>query len=1105
MVADVGGTVELPPVGCDYLSPEEVHEIIDNLPAGVTIELAAIHKDIACGTNGTPQFPWCPPAGLCEDPADGNGSLGGRRDCFDSTLELSIDFKNNGIPFHHRDITIGPVTCAVHTAPRTVGDAVQDFDTVMFDLQGQLGGGDPDFASLVITAGNNNGLPSPGHTTLTQLPGGQFAVDSFFDITYRIDWVGTAAGVLNGASGSTTAIVRMRTGTIPDCDGSCPVGTICEKTVVVLADGTIDVCCDCIAAPPQCQPLPDGSACEPFTCSDGVSLCSPSCSTVDPLTGVVTVTACDCRPPDECQVDAGTSPGPRVETRGGGDPCVVPPGPPGTITLPPPGCDYLSPEEVHVILDGLPAGATIELAPIHKSFICKQGPAGGFPGCPPPGICEEPGGSLGGQVDCFQSVLEMTVTGTGPLAGFNRILSIPTECQVHTGPRTPGDAIQEFDTDMFFLQGELPPGDPDFCVLKITGGTGFGMPSPGQTTLTELPGGSYAVDSFFNITYQIEYVGCANGALAGLSGTTIAKLEMVTGTTPSCVGGCPAGEECEEIQTVNADGTITVCCNCIPAPTCDPNPDGLGCQPFVCPDPAVEDCQAICVHFDAATGQTVVTDCECRNIGDCHVEMVPIGAGGGRGTPGTGGCVVPDTSGGGTINLPPDGCDYLSPDEFHLIVPDSVPAGTTIEVDASHHGFLCCDVTCPPPAPPPDLCRDNPGRGGSILCNDDCTSEVLPGGNLGGEIERFDSILTLNMNGTGDLAGFSTSIDIAVACEVHTALRTPGDPVQSFPTEMVQMVGALDPGDADLCSLTIIAGSNFGLPPSTGQTTLALLPSGDYNVDSFFDMEYQIDFVGCPGGALGGLTGSTTGTLRMETGSGATEIPKCVGNCPAGTQCVESVTTFSDGSFDMCCNCVTVPVLTAVSSCAVHDPNGIQAGPERKCMSIVAPSPRGACDPRNDTTIEPRFYGIGGATSPDFNEIDFVLNGPAAGAVTVSASCTDGSTPSASPVTVSTDGLTVTAIFDPALPNTHCCTLTLGGGATGSQVIKMLRGDVNGSTRVNATDKNIVKLKASTQTPPLVCDDFFYDVDMSGRINATDKNLVKARITTTPALDALCP
>ena len=47
-VADAGGTVVLPPIGCDYLSPDEVHVIIDGLPPGTTLELKPIHKDFIC-------------------------------------------------------------------------------------------------------------------------------------------------------------------------------------------------------------------------------------------------------------------------------------------------------------------------------------------------------------------------------------------------------------------------------------------------------------------------------------------------------------------------------------------------------------------------------------------------------------------------------------------------------------------------------------------------------------------------------------------------------------------------------------------------------------------------------------------------------------------------------------------------------------------------------------------------------------------------------------------------------------------------------------------------------------------------------------------------
>ncbi|MCH7814204.1 MAG: hypothetical protein IID40_09315, partial [Planctomycetes bacterium] len=194
------------------------------------------------------------------------------------------------------------------------------------------------------------------------------------------------------------------------------------------------------------------------------------------------------------------------------------------------------------------------------------------------------------------------------------------------------------------------------------------------------------------------------------------------------------------------------------------------------------------------------------------------------------------------------------------------------------------------------------------------------------------------------------------------------------------------------------------------------------------------------------------------------------------------------------------PTATGWKTRATHDPFSQEGPPSSWEMVIAAAPPRvGPPDPRTDTQIEPRFYGSGG-TAQAFLEVVIDLDGAATGAVTVDAVCTDASTHGAA-VTVSTDGLTVTAKFEPPLPNTECCTMTLGGGAGGSQVIKILQGDVNGSGRVNATDKNLVKGKITSRDPPLAGDDFFYDINMSGRINATDKNLVKGRVTTANELD----
>ncbi|MFQ5417921.1 MAG: hypothetical protein ACE5FL_12845, partial [Myxococcota bacterium] len=53
---------------------------------------------------------------------------------------------------------------------------------------------------------------SPGHTTLTDLGNGTFNVDSFFDITYTIQFQGAAGSALDGLSGTTQATIQMRTG-----------------------------------------------------------------------------------------------------------------------------------------------------------------------------------------------------------------------------------------------------------------------------------------------------------------------------------------------------------------------------------------------------------------------------------------------------------------------------------------------------------------------------------------------------------------------------------------------------------------------------------------------------------------------------------------------------------------------------------------------------------------------------------------------------------------------------------------------------------------------------------------------------------------------------
>jgi hypothetical protein len=404
-------------------------------------------------------------------------------------------------------------------------------------------------------------------------------------------------------------------------------------------------------------------------------------------------------------------------------PCEVPDNGTGTADLPPPGCGYVSPQDLHVIIDGLPPGTEIHIDPVHEEFFNTN---------------SAPGGNLGGEVETFDSILTMQMTGTGDLAGFNRFISIQLAAITHTGPRNPGDPVQTFPNDMFRLEGELF-GDPDFDFLRIEGGTSFGLPSPGQTELTKLPTGNFNVDSFFDVTYRIEFQGAPGSILEGMAGTTTDTVRMQAG---------------------------------VEAPGIPP-------------------------------------------------------------------CIVED-NGTGTVDLPPPGCGYVSPEEFHVIL-DGVPAGTQINIAPEHRRFI--QVT------------------------------TQPGGNLGGEVENFDSEIELRMTGTGDLAGFQRTIVLPLAAETHTGPRNPGDPVQTFPNDMFSLQGELF-GDPDFDELRIRAGTGFGLP-SPGETTLTRLGDSHWNVDSFFDVFYEIDFVGAPGSALEGMGGTTQSSVRMQAGGPACDpIPE---------------------------------------------------------------------------------------------------------------------------------------------------------------------------------------------------------------------------------------
>jgi len=191
--------------------------------------------------------------------------------------------------------------------------------------------------------------------------------------------------------------------------------------------------------------------------------------------------------------------------------CALPDNGTGTVNFPP-ECEvgYLGRMRIS---EGLPPGSSIEIDSRLHDFDVLE--------------CVS-GGDLGGEAAYFVGMLQMEMSGRGDLTGFSRTLEMPVECITNTAPRTPGEPVQVFDCKFNFMGGEFY-GDPDFDHFEVRAGDDLGLPCPGETTFTEQLDGSYFVDSFFDITYEIEFVGAPGSILDGMSGIT-------TGDGPFTIG-----------------------------------------------------------------------------------------------------------------------------------------------------------------------------------------------------------------------------------------------------------------------------------------------------------------------------------------------------------------------------------------------------------------------------------------------------------------------------------------------------------------------------------------------------------------------------------------
>ncbi len=194
LVSSVGGVLQLPPVCCDYVGIAQLHTIVDGLPPGTTLQIAARHQRFLI--------------------IDTVPSPCGTMETFDSTVVLEITGTGTLAGFE-RTLEIDLPNGQVCTGEIDTDLPIQTVNTEMLNLFGILND-DPDFEMLSVCAGTDLGYDSPGQLTLVQddMDPTVFELISEFDINYCIEFAGAAGGVLDGLSGSTVGGAVMSSGSM---------------------------------------------------------------------------------------------------------------------------------------------------------------------------------------------------------------------------------------------------------------------------------------------------------------------------------------------------------------------------------------------------------------------------------------------------------------------------------------------------------------------------------------------------------------------------------------------------------------------------------------------------------------------------------------------------------------------------------------------------------------------------------------------------------------------------------------------------------------------------------------------------------------------------
>jgi hypothetical protein len=509
------------------------------------------------------------------------------------------------------------------------------------------------------------------------------------------------------------------------------------------------------------------------------------------------------------------------------------------------------------------------------------------------------------------------MVGLGLLAGYSRTVGMPGSGVMDAAPYS-GIFVQSVTMQLAQLQAQIV-GDPDFDLLRVFGGTSFGFTGPGRTTLTKLPGGDWSVDSFFDITYRVDFVGRAGGPLGGYSGSTNtgarireglpkdATCVVSTPPLPSFPPPCPRGWASPPDAHVCLNGLppgvpITGTIAIIPGSmlgTVAGGPfggvivdfdataiidmaqqGGSGYQRFLAIPLTCR--AALSTGSDSSPMELIAL--QGQIVGDPDFDLLRITAGSSFGYSGPGHITSTTTASGNQL------IDSFFDIEYRIDFigapggPFAGSSGSTNSANRFRMGqqeqALLCDVadvlgTAKLPANCPNgyvtpkeaVVALNGLPPGEPILGQLSFFNILhilesAGGSLGGSVQTFSARHRFDMHGTGTLAGWSRVIDVPVSGKAERAAYVPGATPQSAPTDMVELTGQIT-GDPDFDLLRIAAGTAFG-SPSPGHTTLTA--GSDWSVDSFFDIEYRIDFIGAPGGPLAGMSGSTTSTERYRAG-----------------------------------------------------------------------------------------------------------------------------------------------------------------------------------------------------------------------------------------------